>query len=97
MKKAVRLPPPYLERRRTRWRSGRVGGKEAEARSSSPPSRATCTTSATTIVGVVRACNGYEIIDSVVMVPADKILAAAREHQVDFVASRADHPVRSRR
>jgi len=32
------------------------------------------------IVGVVLGCNGYEIIDLGVMVPADKILHAAREH-----------------
>lgn len=37
------------------------------------------------IVGVVMACNNYEIIDLGVMVPADKILAAAREQQVDIV------------
>ena len=32
------------------------------------------------IVGVVLGCNGYEIIDLGVMVPADKILQAAKEH-----------------
>ncbi|NMG16059.1 methionine synthase [Aromatoleum bremense] len=32
------------------------------------------------IVGVVLGCNGYEIIDLGVMVPAEKILNAAREH-----------------
>ncbi|MEY3050780.1 MAG: hypothetical protein RLY31_565 [Bacteroidota bacterium] len=37
------------------------------------------------IVGVVLGCNNFEIIDLGVMVPADKILAAAREHQVDMV------------
>ena len=37
------------------------------------------------IVGVVLACNNYEIIDVGVMVPADKILAAAEEHQVDAI------------
>ncbi len=37
------------------------------------------------IVGVVLACNGYEIIDLGVMVAADKILQAAREHQADAV------------
>ena len=37
------------------------------------------------IVGVVLACNGYEIIDLGVMVPADKILEAARTHQVDMI------------
>lgn len=37
------------------------------------------------IVGVVLACNNYEIVDLGVMVPADKILKAAREHQVDVI------------
>jgi len=37
------------------------------------------------IVGVVLACNGYEVIDLGVMVPSDKILAAAREHKVDVI------------
>lgn len=32
------------------------------------------------IVGVVLGCNGYEVIDLGVMVPCDKILAAAKEH-----------------
>ena len=32
------------------------------------------------IVGVVLSCNGYEVVDLGVMVPAEKILAAAREH-----------------
>jgi len=37
------------------------------------------------IVGVVLACNNYEIIDLGVMVPAEKILAAALEHNVDVI------------
>ena len=37
------------------------------------------------IVGVVLGCNGYEIIDIGVMVPSDKILAAAKEHNVDMI------------
>jgi 5-methyltetrahydrofolate--homocysteine methyltransferase len=37
------------------------------------------------IVGVVLACNGYEIIDLGVMVPAEKILQTARERQVDMI------------
>ncbi len=32
------------------------------------------------IVGVVLGCNGYEVVDLGVMVPAEKILNAAREH-----------------
>lgn len=37
------------------------------------------------IVGVVLGCNNYDIIDLGVMVPADKIIAAAREHNVDVI------------
>ncbi len=37
------------------------------------------------IVGVVLACNGYEIVDLGVMVATDKILAAAKEHAADVV------------
>ncbi|RUX25492.1 methionine synthase [Mesorhizobium sp. M7A.F.Ca.US.011.01.1.1] len=37
------------------------------------------------IVGVVLACNNYEIIDLGVMVPAAKILQTARERQVDII------------
>ncbi|WP_019172484.1 methionine synthase [Pseudaminobacter salicylatoxidans] len=37
------------------------------------------------IVGVVLACNNYEIIDLGVMVPASKILETARERQVDII------------
>ncbi len=37
------------------------------------------------IVGVVLSCNNYEVIDLGVMVPAQKILAAAEEHQADLI------------
>ncbi|MGH7995708.1 MAG: vitamin B12 dependent-methionine synthase activation domain-containing protein, partial [Opitutaceae bacterium] len=37
------------------------------------------------IVGVVLACNNYEVIDLGVMVPAEKILATAKERQADVV------------
>ncbi len=37
------------------------------------------------IVGVVLQCNGYEIIDLGVMVPADRILARAREAGVEAI------------
>lgn len=37
------------------------------------------------IVGVVLACNNFDIIDLGVMVPADKILDAAIEHNVDAI------------
>jgi 5-methyltetrahydrofolate--homocysteine methyltransferase len=37
------------------------------------------------IVGVVLACNNYEVIDLGVMVPATKILATARKRKVDVI------------
>ena len=37
------------------------------------------------IVGIVLACNNYEIIDLGVMTPAAKILQVARERQVDII------------
>ena len=37
------------------------------------------------IVGVVLACNNYEVIDLGVMVPCEKILAAARDQKADII------------
>jgi 5-methyltetrahydrofolate--homocysteine methyltransferase len=37
------------------------------------------------IVGVVLGCNNYEVIDLGVMVPQDRILAAAAEHRADMI------------
>jgi len=37
------------------------------------------------IVGVVLACNGYEVVDLGVMVPCEKILAEAKNHGVDVI------------
>ncbi len=37
------------------------------------------------IVSVIMACNGYEVIDMGVMVPADEIVRKARQEQVDMI------------
>lgn len=37
------------------------------------------------IVGVVLQCNNFEVIDLGVMVPAEKILSAAKEHDADII------------
>jgi 5-methyltetrahydrofolate--homocysteine methyltransferase len=37
------------------------------------------------IVGVVLQCNNFEVVDLGVMVPPEKILAAAKEHAVDVI------------
>ncbi len=47
--------------------------------------RALLTTWGKNIVGVVLQCNGFEVIDLGVMVPAQKILDTAREENVDVV------------
>ena len=42
-------------------------------------------TSARTLSGVVLGCNNYEVIDLGVMVSCEKILATARERNVDVI------------
>jgi len=37
------------------------------------------------IVGVILSCNNYDVVDIGVMVPCDKIIAAAKEHKVDAI------------
>ncbi|WP_148053395.1 cobalamin-dependent protein, partial [Pseudomonas fluorescens] len=37
------------------------------------------------IVGVVLGCNGYDIVDLGVMVPAEKILQVAKEQKCDII------------
>ena len=37
------------------------------------------------IVGVVLSCNNFEVIDLGVMVPPEKILAAAKKHKADII------------
>ena len=41
------------------------------------------------IAGVVLGCNNFEVIDLGVMVPAEKIVEAALEHQVDYKAGQS--------
>lgn len=79
MKKAVAYLTPYLEALK----------EESEARARGKVLMATVKGDVhdigKNIVGVVLACNNYEIIDLGVMVPAEKILNAAEEHNVDAI------------
>ncbi|NBO92253.1 MAG: methionine synthase [Planctomycetia bacterium] len=81
MKKAVAYLQPFIEAEKR---------KEGEAR----PARGKLLLATVkgdvhdigkNIVGVVLACNDYEVIDLGVMVPCEKILATAREHNVDMI------------
>ena len=44
------------------------------------------------IVGVVLGCNNYKVIDIGVMVPCEKIIAAAIENKVSLCLSYRDSP-----
>lgn len=77
MKKAVAFLMPYLEADKA---VGETAGKILLA-----TVKGDVHDIGKNIVGVVLGCNNYEIIDIGVMVPADKILAAAKEHNVDMI------------
>lgn len=78
MKKAVDVLQPYIE-----------AGKDASVQSAGKVLVATVKGDVhdigKNIAGLVMACNGYEIIDLGVMVPAEDIVKTALEKQVDVV------------
>jgi len=78
MKTAVSYLTPYLEKEKSK--SNRRKGKILLA-----TVKGDVHDIGKNIVGVVLACNNYEILDLGVMVPADKILSAAREEEVDII------------
>lgn len=86
MKKAVAYLLPFIEEEKLR------NHVEGEAEVSSSAGKILMATVkgdvhdiGKNIVGVVLGCNNYEIIDLGVMVQTEKILAAAREHNVDII------------
>lgn len=80
MKKAVAYLLPYLEEEKLSNPNARAQGKILLA-----TVKGDVHDIGKNIVGVVLACNNYEIIDLGVMVPAEKILEAVKEHQVDIL------------
>ena len=79
MKKSVAYLTPFLEAEK------QASGAKAEAKIVVATVKGDVHDIGKNIVGVVLGCNNYEVIDLGVMVPADKILAAAREHGADIV------------
>jgi 5-methyltetrahydrofolate--homocysteine methyltransferase len=77
MKKAVAVLEPYLEKERT---PGSSKGRIVMA-----TVKGDVHDIGKNIVGVVLRCNGYEVIDLGVMVPADRILDTAVEQRCDLV------------
>lgn len=78
MKKAVAYLTPFLEEEKTE--AGDKAGKILMA-----TVKGDVHDIGKNIVGVVLACNNYDVVDLGVMVPADKILDAAIEHNADII------------
>jgi len=78
MKKAVSYLLPYLE-------AAKQAGDRGQSKILLATVKGDVHDIGKNIVGVVLACNNYEIIDLGVMVPADKILQAAKEQDVDII------------
>jgi 5-methyltetrahydrofolate--homocysteine methyltransferase len=77
MKKAVAVLTPFIEQ-----------GKEASSKAGKvllATVKGDVHDIGKNIVGVVLGCNNYEIIDLGVMVPANKILEAAKKNEVDVI------------
>jgi 5-methyltetrahydrofolate--homocysteine methyltransferase len=91
MKKAVAILTPHIEAAKEQRRQAHLaaGTKNEEGAGAAKILLATVKGDVhdigKNIVGVVLGCNGYDIIDLGVMVSADKILNAAREHKVDII------------
>jgi len=79
MKKAVAYLTPFLEEQK------KQSGAQAQGKILLATVKGDVHDIGKNIVGVVLACNNYEIIDLGVMVPADKILTEAKAQQVDII------------
>ncbi|MFH1843693.1 MAG: methionine synthase [bacterium] len=79
MKQAVAVLQPYLEAAK-QTASFRSGGRILLA-----TVKGDVHDIGKSIVGVVLGCNGHEVVDLGVMVPAERILETAREHEVDII------------
>jgi 5-methyltetrahydrofolate--homocysteine methyltransferase len=80
MKKAVAYLIPYIEATKTPEDVGRSNGTVVMA-----TVKGDVHDIGKNIVGVVLQCNNYDVIDLGVMVPAQKILDAAKEHDADVI------------
>lgn len=78
MKDAVAILQPYIEKEK-------VGGKATAGKVLLATVKGDVHDIGKNIVGVVMACNNYEVIDMGVMVSADKIIKKAKEECVDLI------------
>jgi 5-methyltetrahydrofolate--homocysteine methyltransferase len=82
MKQAVALLLPYMEAEK---KANGGEGRQSAGKILMATVKGDVHDIGKNIVGVVLACNNYEIIDLGVMTPAAKILQIAREKQVDII------------
>jgi 5-methyltetrahydrofolate--homocysteine methyltransferase len=83
MKKAVAYLLPYIEEEKLA--NPQEGDSEGNGKILMATVKGDVHDIGKNIVSVVLACNNYEIIDLGVMVPPEKIIAAAVEHRVDII------------
>jgi 5-methyltetrahydrofolate--homocysteine methyltransferase len=83
MKQAVAVLLPYMEEEKRQ--NGGTGEREAAGKILMATVKGDVHDIGKNIVGVVLACNNYEIIDLGVMVPAAKILEVAIKEKVDII------------
>jgi 5-methyltetrahydrofolate--homocysteine methyltransferase len=81
MKKSVAYLTPYLEEEKRLH----GGGAKAAAKILLATVKGDVHDIGKNIVGVVLACNNYEIVDLGVMVPTEKIIEAAKREKVDII------------
>lgn len=80
MKKGVAILTPYIEEEKEKNKS-----KEPKAKVLLATVKGDVHDIGKNIVAVVLRCNNYDVVDIGVMNPAEKILAAAKEHKVDII------------
>ncbi|MGK2882086.1 MAG: methionine synthase, partial [Mycobacterium sp.] len=93
MKKAVAYLLPYIEAEKAQSDTGssaatgdgRAANKETNGTIIMATVKGDVHDIGKNIVGVVLQCNNFEVIDLGVMVPAQKILDAAKEHDADII------------
>ncbi|UYQ92979.1 methionine synthase [Chitinophaga horti] len=85
MKKSVAVLTPFIEEEKARMVAENGGVIKSAGKILLATVKGDVHDIGKNIVGVVLACNGYDIIDLGVMVPAEKILQTAREQQVDII------------
>ncbi|MVA75903.1 methionine synthase [Auraticoccus sp. F435] len=87
MKKAVAYLIPFIEAEKAAAPAGSqaADGKETNGTIVMATVKGDVHDIGKNIVGVVLQCNNYEVVDLGVMVPAHKIIAAAKEHDADII------------